>query len=454
MYTRFLPAIWLLAAPLGVQRGAVDAVTIVPSDNPAAVTFRITGTNPCSVVSLDPGDGTGPVRHVIRQLPASISHTYQRAGAFQVRARGMSNCDGIATTSAKVAGPRGRGSAGAMRFPAMDRNGDQIISRSEWRGSDQSFRVHDWNNDGILSGDEVRTAASRAPDEDMDWTLDDGEFIDWTEQRFRELDHSRDGRLTRNEWHYPVDSFVRADRNRDGALTLSEFVGNDFDDDRGDRFEYLDVNRNGRVERSEWHASADAFEWLDRNNDNVLSRAEVTGNSADPSDLFSSLDVNRDQRISVDEWHWSRRSFTERDSNRDGVLNRSEFGSIGNPSVPATSTTVSVRAAAAWNDTGLVVRAGDRLSFNASGTVRLSGDPSDLADPQGARSGRFAGSSPLPKELGGALIGRVGDSTAFYIGAGSTSIQAPATGRLYLGVNDDHNPDNSGEYRVTVAVGR
>src|SRR5687768_2904535 len=43
-----------------------------------------------------------------------------------------------------------------MRFRGMDTNADGRIQRREWRGSAQSFRVHDWNNDGLLSGDEVR----------------------------------------------------------------------------------------------------------------------------------------------------------------------------------------------------------------------------------------------------------------------------------------------------------
>ena len=37
----------------------------------------------------------------------------------------------------------------ADRYQAMDDNNDGVISRSEWRGSDQSFRRHDWNNDGV-----------------------------------------------------------------------------------------------------------------------------------------------------------------------------------------------------------------------------------------------------------------------------------------------------------------
>ena len=51
--------------------------------------------------------------------------------------------------------------AGTDRFRAMDANGDGVITRDVWRGCDRSFAVHDWNNDGVLSGDEVRAGAQR-----------------------------------------------------------------------------------------------------------------------------------------------------------------------------------------------------------------------------------------------------------------------------------------------------
>lgn len=49
-----------------------------------------------------------------------------------------------------------------IRFVDMDANHDGVITRTEWRGSDRSFRNHDWNGDGRLSGDEVPPAGRRA----------------------------------------------------------------------------------------------------------------------------------------------------------------------------------------------------------------------------------------------------------------------------------------------------
>lgn len=48
-----------------------------------------------------------------------------------------------------------------MRFKGMDKNGDGVITRREWRGNDRSFRNHDRNGDGVLSGSEVRPGGGR-----------------------------------------------------------------------------------------------------------------------------------------------------------------------------------------------------------------------------------------------------------------------------------------------------
>ncbi len=218
----------------------------------------------------------------------------------------------------------------AIRFAEMDTNNDGVITRHEWRGSDRSFDVHDWNRDGILSGDEVRPGSRRRAQENAPEGFESPEreyqFTDWTPQGFRALDHNRDGRITRDEWHFDVETFRRADHNRDGAVSRAEFLGDDsVDDDREDRFAYLDANSDGRISRAEWHGTAERFDALDDNRDGVLTRVEMRGGNEPPPDLFTSLDVNRDRVISRNEWHWSRASFDRRDANRDGRLTREEF---------------------------------------------------------------------------------------------------------------------------------
>ena len=113
----------------------------------------------------------------------------------------------------------------AIRFAAMDANRDGVITRDEWRGSAQSFRTHDWNNDGVLSGDEVRVGARRSTDprepDPFDSDQRDYQFTDWTAGGFTALDHDRNGRVTRDEWHFDLEDFRRADHNRDGCCRAS-----------------------------------------------------------------------------------------------------------------------------------------------------------------------------------------------------------------------------------------
>ena len=132
------------------------------------------------------------------------------------------------------------------------------------------------------------------------------------------------------KWYYAPEYFRRADRDRNGALSQTEFVYNaTWDDDRDDRFQNLDMNNNGRVERSEWHGSADAFQWLDRNNDNVLSQAEVVGDGSTQFDGFASLDRNGNGRLEAREWQWSVVSFNRYDTNNDDFISRQEFTARG-----------------------------------------------------------------------------------------------------------------------------
>jgi len=352
------------------------------------------------------------------------------------------------------------------RFSGMDRNNDGRITREEWRGSDRSFENHDWNGDGVLSGEEVRPGAQR----NSDWETADHDpsryerNISWTTSGFSNLDHNRDGRLTTNEWHYDLETFRRVDRDRDNAITRAEFLGESIDDDRGDNFDDLDVNNNGTVERTEWHGGLNEFRGFDQNGDGVLSRHEVAGsdNSFDSYDQFQSLDFDRDGAISREEWHWSRNSFTQRDTNRDGVLSKREFDASGGSPGTAPGSGVAtpsrvdnqnvrVNAQQRWTDTGIILRAGDVVMLNASGRIQMSTDPGDTATPAGSTRGRTARDAPVLNQLAGGLIAKVGDYPPMFIGE-RTPVTAPVSGRLYLGVNDDHLPDNQGEFVVTVGV--
>ena len=375
------------------------------------------------------------------------------------------------STSVEAQGREGQGRRAArMRFMQMDRNNDGVISRQEWNGSDRSFEVHDWNDDGRLSGEEVRVGAQRNTNwEEADHTPNRWERnLSWTKQAFTTLDHDRDNRLSDTEWHFDRETFVRVDRNRDNSLSLQEFLGEGTEDDlRGDNFDDLDRNNNGRVERAEWYGGAEDFNWLDKNRDGVLTRYEVAGTqpSMTTYDDYANLDYNRDGRLERTEWHWSNASFMQRDTNRDGILSRAEFDRAGGtPDNTGTTATVGalgqvnaqtfrVNSQQRWIDTGIIVRSGDIITFQSSGQIQMSDNAQDLASPAGSLSRRMAPDAPITGVLAGALIAKIGAYSPLAIGD-QTRITAPVPGQLYLGVNDDHLPDNRGEFTVAVSVQR
>jgi Ca2+-binding EF-hand superfamily protein len=237
-----------------------------------------------------------------------------------------------------VAPARVQAQTNTGRFEGMDRNGDGTISRAEWRGSEESFRRHDWNNDGVLSGEEVwsggRRGWPRARDDDFG-RGQEPQVTSWTPETFTRLDRNRDDRIDEDEWYYDWETFRRIDRNRDGFVSRREFLGEDAaaDDDRDDRFDALDADHDGRLTSREWHGSRDAFQWLDRNNDGVLTRAEVVGDDMQPTTrpLFDRLDIDHNSRITLNEWRWSKVSFDRRDHDRNGSLERNELTALTEP---------------------------------------------------------------------------------------------------------------------------
>lgn len=123
-------------------------------------------------------------------------------------------------------------------------------------------------------------------------------------------------------------------------------------------------------------------------------------------------------------------------------------GATGIAATAPVAGAITVQANQAWTPTGITVRRGQRLTFSTTGQVQISGDVNDVSDANG-REGRFAPNAPLRQVLAGALIGRIGNGTPFAIG-NQTSIVAPGSGALFLGVNDDGFEDNKGNFQVVV----
>jgi Ca2+-binding EF-hand superfamily protein len=282
----------------------------------------------------------------------------------------------------------------ARQYRAWDRNSDGVITRAEWRGPLQEFRERDWNSDGVLSGREVWNEAF---DQEDKWDVND----------FVSLDRNRNGRLSRAEWRADRETFLRVDRNGDNQITRAEFLNaNAGNATEAAHFDALDRDLSERIERDEWTGTRAAFNRMDANRDGVLTRRELTR----------------------------------------GDVARTAFDDRG-----AVEHTIVVDSRQQWTNTGIFVNVGDLVTYRATGTIAMGSGDNDRATANGAFSGRKAGNSPRPDQPAGMLLLRVANGSVSAVGE-SGSFRVQQSGQLSLGVNDDHMADNSGEYRVWVAV--
>ena len=230
----------------------------------------------------------------------------------------------------------------AARFAQLDRNGNGVINRGEWRGERLSFDLVDRNGDNRITEDEYVNQGNDGYA--YEYGNGRGRSGDM-ETRFVQMDRNRDGVLARNEWRDSTE-FRQVDRNNDGYVTLREYLnapvvyetpngyGDDrygtdrYGTDRSSEFRSLDRNNSGYIERREWTGDLTEFDRMDRNGDGRLSTweyARTSGTTQGSYETFRRLDDNGDGVISRREWNGSAQDFADYDRNRDGVISRDEF---------------------------------------------------------------------------------------------------------------------------------
>ena len=95
--------------------------------------------------------------------------------------------------------------------------------------------------------------------------------------RFDRLDQDGNGRVDRDEFKAGGKVlFGRMDRDGDGVVTLAELEDHEHADRMAKRFERLDADGDGKVTTTEFaEAGAKLFKRLDENEDGYLSKGEL-----------------------------------------------------------------------------------------------------------------------------------------------------------------------------------
>jgi hypothetical protein len=124
---------------------------------------------------------------------------------------------------------------------------------------------------------------------------------------------------------------------------------------------------------------------------------------------------------------------------------------IAYPYLSAGGTLLDVHAVQEWQDTGVYLDSGDRVTVVQAGGAWGAWEEAEPFDANG--SGEKAPPDvELPSATFGALIGRIGDGDAFPVGRWYT-FTAPREGNLYLSMNDNRYEDNVGLVTVQIIVG-
>jgi len=102
-----------------------------------------------------------------------------------------------------------------------------------------------------------------------------------------------------------------------------------------------------------------------------------------------------------------------------------------------------------WIETDVTVQQGANVDFRVTGEIEYA--PRARVTAAGAPRNAPGGPEvPIANAPAGALIGRIDNGQPFVIGR-NTSVRMPASGTLFLGINDDNVSDNGGNFRVLLA---
>jgi len=189
-----------------------------------------------------------------------------------------------------------------------------------------------------------------------------------------------------------------------------------------------------------------------RSENGIVTLTGIVGNASDRSTASHIVLQQPGVKTIVDDLVFTTPSQSAASETQTESPGASESNS---PSQTASVRTVVVEGKRPWTDTGIDLSVGDSVSVNAGGNVAFSRGGQAIG-PQGDQPSCAVFRNPrvayIARDLRcHSLIGRIGAAgTLFEVGA-SMQFRAPVAGRLYLGVNDNFFPDNSGSWTAAIS---
>ena len=177
---------------------------------------------------------------------------------------------------AGVAGTAAVAQRGGGMMANADANGDGIITHEEFAAqAAQRFQRMDVNNDGKLSGDELR---GRMAERAQGGVMTKAQFMADADTRFQKMDANHDGRITQDEMQAMMQAFRDRHEQNGGQPAGDRAMAPPPGGPRGEeRLERLDTNHDGRISREEMRAASDRrFDKMDTNHDGFIDQAEMS----------------------------------------------------------------------------------------------------------------------------------------------------------------------------------
>jgi Ca2+-binding EF-hand superfamily protein len=175
--------------------------------------------------------------------------------------------------------------AARARFDLMvfDKNRDGVVQRDEYPGDSNKFKEYDKNRDGSWSFEEI---VPLAEDEiaDIRKKMKNPNRYDFLVL----FDSDKDNDVSLDEYDGPMDDFRKHDKDSDGVVTYDELYPERMAMrmKQGEApaapkaedltiLETMDKDQDGKVSRTEFKGTEDAWQRLDRNGDGVITLTDA-----------------------------------------------------------------------------------------------------------------------------------------------------------------------------------